>query len=184
MQSRVSDRGCAKPHEVCLAIAEEEAFFEDHPMRPRVITKAEAREILKRAEEAGLIHMTSNVRKGHWFLCNCCSCCCFQLIAARKGIPGTVNAHYVARIDADKCVQCNTCADSRCQIGAIVKGEAHNEVNGDKCIGCGLCASACPSGAISLIRKPADQQVEPPEDEADWTRVRGEKRGVDYSRFL
>ncbi len=180
-QSDVSGRECKKPHEVCIGIADDERFFDDHPMKPRRISKAEAHEILKTAEDAGLIHMTSNVRKGHWYLCNCCSCCCFQIIAARKGIPGTVNAHYVARIDPSHCKKCDRCADERCQVGAVSKGDAFNSVDPSKCIGCGLCASACPSGAVSLERKPQAQQVEPPENDDEWTRARGIARGVDYS---
>ena len=34
----------------------------------------------------------------------------------------------------------------------------------DRCIGCGLCVSTCPSGALSLVRKPDDQQPEVPKN--------------------
>jgi len=183
MQSRVSDHGCDKPHEVCLGISGDIEFFDKHPMKPRMISKAEAHEILKMAEDAGLIHMTANTQKDHWFLCNCCTCCCFQLIAARKGIPGTINSHYVAHINPDLCTKCNTCADTRCQVKAVDKGEKYNTVNEKKCIGCGLCVSTCPAHAIELKRKPEDEQINPPKNDMDWLRERGRIRGVDFSEF-
>jgi Na+-translocating ferredoxin:NAD+ oxidoreductase subunit B len=127
--------------------------------------------------------MTSNTAKGHWFLCNCCGCCCGQLIGARKGVPNIVNSHYFARIDPEKCTRCDTCVKTRCTIRAIVTQEKYNEVNEAKCIGCGLCVTTCPSGAITLVRKPADRQVEPPEDEMEWHRQRARVRGLDITPY-
>ncbi len=182
-QNGLMGRGCAKPREVCLAIAEEENYYNDHPMKPRLITKEEAYEILRTAEEAGLVHMTQNTQKGHWFICNCCGCCCGQLIAARKGVPGAVNSSYTARIDALKCTQCDTCFDRRCQIKAISKEDGYNAVNEAKCIGCGLCVSACPSKAAGLYRKDTAAITPPPADEMDWYEKRAKLRGIDYSRY-
>ena len=41
-------------------------------------------------------------------------------------------------------------------MGALTFNEINGlaELNADRCIGCGLCVSTCPSGALSLVRKP------------------------------
>ncbi len=176
-------RECAKPQEVCMLLAEAPGFYDSHPMAGRVIDRSEALSILKSAEEAGLVHMTANVREGHWFLCNCCGCCCSQLLAARFGVKGAVNSHYRAVIDREKCVNCGTCSDTRCPIGAVAEAAGAREVNSEKCIGCGLCVSTCPSGAIRLERKSGDLIKDPPANEREWYRLKAEAEKKDISRF-
>jgi Na+-translocating ferredoxin:NAD+ oxidoreductase subunit B len=178
------DRPCDKPREVCLAISDKPDYFHDHPLVKRVITREEALDILKTAEDAGLVHMTTNTRHGQFFICNCCGCCCVQLMAARFGLPDTVNAHYYAQIDESLCKNCGTCSGKRCPIKAIDAVENARRVNTARCIGCGLCASACPNKAISLVRKAASAQVEPPEDEMDWYRAKARAQGLDISRYV
>jgi ferredoxin len=36
-------------------------------------------------------------------------------------------------------------------------------VNRIRCIGCGLCVSTCPTDAVRLMKKPAEEQYLPPE---------------------
>ncbi len=182
-QSALLGRGCDKPREVCLVIAEKPGFYDSHPMAGRVITKEEAYAILRRAEEAGLVHMISNVREGHWFFCNCCGCCCSQLLAARFGWKGAVNSHYSAHIDPALCKNCGKCADTRCQIKAIDTAENHRVVNQEKCIGCGLCASTCPAGAITLVHKDPEKIVQPPQNEREWYQIKARNEKKDISRF-
>ncbi|MBW2142618.1 MAG: 4Fe-4S binding protein [Deltaproteobacteria bacterium] len=103
------------------------------------------------------MHLTHNIQNGLFYICNCCGCCCGVLNGITKlGINASevVNSHYVAEIDPDLCIVCNTCIDERCQVNAIEEGEDYNEVIREKCIGCGLCVTTCPSEAISLIHKP------------------------------
>ncbi|MGV7929530.1 MAG: ATP-binding protein [Spirochaetota bacterium] len=183
-QMRLIGKGCDKMQEVCMVLSETEGFFDHHPMGGRVITREEAGEIVRRAEENGLVHMTGNVRDGHVFLCNCCGCCCLQLIAARFGIKDTVNSHYYAVIDPSLCTSCGTCSDRRCQVAAIETADGARKVIRDKCIGCGLCASTCPSGAISIVRKADADMTPPPEDEMDWYRRKAAEQGIDISRFI
>ena len=175
---------CDRPMEVCLAIAPIPDFFKDHPLAARPITKEEAYDILKLSEEAGLVHMTSNIEKGHYYICNCCGCCCGVLRGVREyGGAKAVNSNYYAQIDADACISCGVCADERCQVHAIEEKDNAYAVSKDQCIGCGLCVSTCPSDAVSLIRKNAVDIVLPPSDENDWYRRRGQMRGVDYSKY-
>ncbi len=177
------DNRCDKPLEVCMAIAPIPGVFEDSPVG-RVISKAEAYEVLRRSEEAALVHLTWNVQSGHYFICNCCGCCCGVLRSINElGIPDAVNSHYYAEIDPEECAACGTCKDERCQVNAIEEGEDAYRVIKERCIGCGLCASTCPSEAIQMIRKSAAELQIPPTDEMDWYKQRGRMRGVDFSKY-
>ena len=179
------DNPCSKPTEVCMGIAPVPGVFDNYHWG-RSITKEEARGVLEKAEEAGLVHMTWNMQDGQFFICNCCGCCCGVLRSINDyGMEASkvVNSHFVARIDADECVACGVCADERCQVNAIEEGEDAYTVVPEKCIGCGLCISTCPSEAITLVRKPEDQCVVPPQNENEWFDARGKERGVDFSQY-
>jgi len=58
-------------------------------------------------------------------------------------------AAFVARIDVEACIGCETCLE-RCQMEALSMEDEHAVVNEKRCIGCGLCVSTCPSGALAL----------------------------------
>jgi Fe-S-cluster-containing hydrogenase component 2 len=183
-EKKLLDDPCSKPMQVCTAYAPIPGAFDNHPYG-KTMTKEEAYALLKKAEEAGLVHMTWNMKSGHFFICNCCGCCCGVLRSINDhGIPATkvVNSHYVAEIDPEECVACGTCADERCQVHAIEEGDTYKVVP-EKCIGCGLCVTTCPNDAIKLVRRPEDQIETPPEDETDWFEVRGRTRGVDFSDY-
>ena len=173
------------PHllEVCLTISKEPNAFDEYPMG-RKIDKSEAYDILKKCEEDALVHMVDNIESDHTYICNCCGCCCGVLQNINfHGLTDTVNSHYFARIDSAACERCGTCADERCQVGAVVEGEDSYRVLVEKCIGCGLCVQTCPNNAIRLIRKPDQNQVLPPKDLTEWFEERGKNRGVDFSHI-
>ena len=176
---------CEKPLEVCMHIAPVEGVF-DNPRVGRKISKEEAYNLLRKSEEEGLVHLTWNVQSGHFFICNCCGCCCEVLRPINeRGIPASTvvySGHY-ADIDSDACVACGTCADERCQVNAIEEGEEAYRVIGEKCIGCGLCLTTCPSEALQLVRKEQEKLVAPPLDERAWYEERGRQRGVDFSNY-
>ena len=177
------DNPCSKPTEVCMGLSEDENAF-DHQPFGRVITREEAYQVLDRAEEAGLVHMTTNVEQGHWFICNCCGCCCgvLQGIKMMQSAQWVNSAHF-ARIDPDECTACGVCLEERCQVDAIEAGEEAYQVIKDRCIGCGLCVSTCPTEAISLVRKSDDEIDAPARNDQDWSDQRAKARGVDYSEF-
>ena len=177
------DNPCTKPTEVCMAMNSEPGYYDNHPWAGRVITKEEAYEVLHKAEEAGLVHMTSNLESGHGYICNCCGCCCGLLRAAKMGIPNVVNSFYFARIDPDLCTACGICAEERCQVNAVEPGEEAYRITKEKCIGCGLCVSTCPTEAIQLVRKQPEEIVVPVKDEEAWFDERARQRGVDYHMY-
>ena len=91
----------------------------------RLISKEEAYEILRRAEDNGLVHEL-NVTPGYddtTAICNCCSCSCFALrIASYFHAPDAVRTNYVARVDKDKCAACGQCVEN-CQLNAVKLGQ-------------------------------------------------------------
>jgi electron transport complex protein RnfB len=174
---------CDKPMDVCMGISAEPGEAENIPWG-RPISKKEAYEVLNKAEEAGLVHMTSNVESGHWFICNCCGCCCGLLRAINEfNLTNIINSYYYAEIDQDECTACGICLDERCQIKAIEEGDDAYRVIKERCIGCGLCVTTCPTEAIKLVRKPDEEIKHPPKDEMGWFEERARQRGVDISQY-
>jgi len=179
-------KGCDKPLEVCTAYAPIPGVFDAVP-HYRSMTKEEAYSLLNKSEEAALVHLTWNAESGHYFICNCCGCCCHVLASINKlgmNASDVVNSYYYAEIDPDECTVCNTCIDERCQVGAIEEGDDANRIIREKCIGCGLCVTTCPSEAIMLIRKDASEIVPPPKDEMEWYDKRANEMGLDISKYI
>lgn len=93
--------------------------------RGRAITREEAFEIIKRAEENGLVHQIPNTDgsgKTH-AICNCCGCSCLALRSAEMYLnPDMVRSNYVSKVDATKCVGCGECVEG-CQVNALRLGQ-------------------------------------------------------------
>ncbi len=176
---------CDRPVQVCMAFAPIPGIFDNHPYG-KTMTKQEAYALIQKAEENALVHLTWNVENGHFFICNCCGCCCGVLRSINElGIKAedVINSYYYACIDPEKCTLCGICKHDRCQVNAIEQGDLAYEVMTEKCIGCGLCITTCPAEAISLKRKPNNAIQTPPRDEMDWYEKRARLRGVDFSAF-
>jgi Pyruvate/2-oxoacid:ferredoxin oxidoreductase delta subunit len=182
-QKRLLDEGCDHPLEVCLGVAPEPNLFDDQPWG-RPISKQEAYAVLGKAEEAGLVHLTTNVGEGPSFICSCCGCCCVALKAITKlGLTEVINSDFYCEIDADLCVSCGDCGNGICQVNAIGEGEEAYRVDRRLCIGCGVCIDSCNDMAMQLVRKPAAERVAPPADDDTWREERGRLRGVDFSAY-
>jgi len=174
---------CKKPHEVCMAISPVAGadFILDWG---REISKEQAYQVLHDAEEAGLVHLTSNVKSGHSFICNCCGCCCAVLRSINvHNMTGIINSDFLAEIEMDNCDWCGKCVDDRCQVNAIEEGDAGYRVIKERCIGCGLCISVCARDAIKLVAKAPQEIVAPPADSNAWNEARAKQRSVDYSAY-
>ncbi|MBI9074220.1 MAG: 4Fe-4S binding protein [Desulfatibacillum sp.] len=151
------------PTDVCMQFGVN-AQFAAQRLGAKMVTKDEALEVLARAEEAGLIHMTQNTTDDIDFLCNCdrWHCVAMKAIMA-KPKPGVFfNSGYDPYFDPDLCVACGTCID-RCPPEALSMGDDEAPVvDFDKCFGCAVCATGCPSEAITMHSKP--EFPAPPKD--------------------
>lgn len=93
--------------------------------RGRQVEKAEVYEILRRAEENGLMHEIPNLDgdgKTH-AICNCCGCGCFSMRTAEMFINADmIRSNYVSSVDKDKCVACGQCVEN-CPVNAVQLGQ-------------------------------------------------------------
>lgn len=120
----------------------------------REISKEEARDIISKAEEAGLVLQPTNAQKPGTICC-CCGCCCLILTHAKRlAHPQEVFAtNHLAVIERGACTGCGTCID-RCPMDAVVlDGDGKATVDDERCLGCGACVPACPAGAIQLAKR-------------------------------
>lgn len=143
---------CDAPLEVCLQL-DRGAEYTIKRGTGRRVDVGEALEILARARDAGLVHMTENTAGRSNVLCNCCSCCCEMLRFATdtrtKGVVAP--SRFRPRVDAGTCSSCGACAEV-CPVGAMGVPEGGTAVVDEAaCIGCGLCANSCPLDAIQLV---------------------------------
>lgn len=147
----------------------------------REISKEEAKEIILKTEEDGLVHCTSNHKGNKIFICNCCDCHCKALaLITKHDMPGLISSsNYYAKIDADSCDGCETCFD-RCQVDAIEMKDDATIIAIEKCIGCGLCVSTCPSESISMIHKSSDALSHIFVDENELIQARAKDTGKIY----
>ncbi len=154
---RLSQKKCDAPVETCLQLDRGADYALDRG-HGRAVTKEEARDILAKAEEAGLVHMTENRGMGN-AICNCCSCCCemFRLVktSGKKWIMSP--SRFLAKVDEGACTACGQCADV-CPVGAIALEDVAR-VSADLCVGCGLCAGRCPADAITLGTVRAESHI-------------------------
>ena len=89
------------------------------------INREEAFEIIRKAEENGLMHQIPNTDgpgKTH-AICNCCGCGCLSLRTAEMFYNNDmVRSNYVSKIDKEKCVACGECVEV-CPVNALKLGQ-------------------------------------------------------------
>jgi hypothetical protein len=106
-------KGCEHPLDVCFVFNE---FAEGLVKRGvgRKIGYDEAMQILRKCEEAGLVHQIDNCVEDARTLCNCCSCSCSALrvseLRQERGQPSLIApSRYVVKHDTAKCTHQEDC---------------------------------------------------------------------------
>jgi ferredoxin len=153
----IMDRGCDHPEETCLVFGRAADYYVENGMG-RYIDVEETLAILRKADESGLVLQPSN-SQNVTNICCCCGCSC-QVLKAFKRHPepaSLVSSPYLAAVDEDACIACGDC-QARCQMEAISLDDGYSKVDLVRCIGCGLCVTTCQSGAMTLVRKPEQEQ--------------------------
>jgi len=183
-QQRLLGNECKYPETVCLTLAPNKEHAFDNDALTQSISMEESLEILRDAEEAGLVHCSMNVQSGHYYICNCCTCCCNVLrgLSESNQPHAFVNSDFILSVDQKRCIGCGTCVE-RCQFDALRVIDGVCQLESNRCIGCGVCALKCPQDALTLIsRKGRNKSL--PENMVDWMTQKAISRGVDPSGLL
>jgi len=160
-------QGCGKLKDVCLSLGHSARFAIEKGFG-RQITPEEAKEVLRRSAEAGLVHIASNTSKRIDFICNCCVCHCGPLRSMKllqsadggaMGYALGATSSYIVEVDQESCQGCGTCVE-RCPMEAFSMNDDVAEHDQSRCIGCGLCVSVCPTESLEMVLR-ADRKVPP-----------------------
>ncbi len=145
---------CDHPLENCIKYDDLAEYLIDKGIG-KEISKLEAIDVIKKSEQAGLVHLVDNAREGIKHTCNCCGCCCWSVgTIRRKRIPRDVlmATYFLRETDKGRCTGCGKCMEI-CPVNVIKMEGDFPVVDREWCIGCGVCAIPCPSSAIKLVRK-------------------------------
>ncbi len=122
---RLLGEGCGHLEEdMCIQMGSGAEYY-IRTGRGRQITREEALEIMKRAEENGLMHQMPNIEEeGETAaICNCCSCSCFAMrVATMFKAPDAIRSNFVSEVDKEKCVACGQCVEN-CPTNALRLGQ-------------------------------------------------------------
>ena len=158
---------CNAPQEICMSLNMGAEFIirRGHGRRA---APGEARALLDEARAHNLVQVADNVKKSPSYLCNCCGCCCGQLVAVnRHGIEHALaTSNFIATIDQAECTGCAKCLRV-CPIQAISlhpraphdRGKAKSKmvakIDDSICLGCGVCKHTCSSGSLAMCSRPS-----------------------------
>ncbi len=158
LSMEMAGKPCSHDKETCFLFNEAARSLIETGVA-REVSVEETLEIVKRCEEAGLVHNVNNCEDEITFLCNCCPCCCPILGALNKGLTNVGQpSRFIPHFDHSACQACATCVDI-CHVHALnlVDGAIHFE--DEVCIGCGLCASHCPQDAITMTLRENPREI-------------------------
>lgn len=156
---RVIDGACGKEVWNCMQFGRAADYAVERGTG-RKLSMEEAIDMLRAAEDEGLVHVSSNARSIGHVICNCCRDCCMNWPPDKTGAKKkfVLPSRFEAVVDAELCSSCETCLD-RCSFDAItMEGEDEKAiVDAEECMGCGVCLVTCPTEALSLKEvKPED----------------------------
>ena len=177
-------RACSATMEICMSFDAVADPLIRHG-HARQVDKVECLDLLQQAREQNLIQFAENVQGGVSFICNCCSCCCEALIAARKfcALQPVQTTNFIAEHKAELCTGCGRCIDA-CPVEAVNLVSANDPQHpwmrkcvhiAERCLGCGLCARVCNSGALFLV--PRKERLITPADSAHRIVLMAIERG-------
>lgn len=131
---RIMGEGCGHLEDDMCMYLNDNAIHFSKTGEHRLVSKEEAYEILKRAEDNGLVH---EINQAPGFedasaICNCCSCSCFSLrFASMFRRPEGMRSNYKAVVDKNNCVACGQCVEN-CQTNALKLGQKLCEIIPDE----------------------------------------------------
>ena len=118
--------GCADdPEGWCIAVGDMADYVVETQKDGRYISKEEALEIFKAAEENGFVHQITNIDGAHkiFAICNCNVNVCYALRTSQLfNTPNMSRSAYIAKVDKASCVACGKCVES-CPAGAVKLGQ-------------------------------------------------------------
>jgi len=149
----------------CLLLGKGAQFAAEYKFG-NLISKEEAKEVLIKASDEGLVHKAFHIHLktdlNEEAICNCCKCCCAPFQAYYRGAaPYHCSTNYMAKVNIDACTACEQCIDM-CPMEAIEMVDDAAHVREQNCIGCGICVHHCTDDAIELQRSESRKVFIPP----------------------
>ena len=120
------DEGCGDdPEGWCIAVGDMADYVVETQKDGHYITKEQALEIFRQAEENGFVHQITNIdgKNKIFAICNCNVNVCYALRTSQLfNTPNMSRSAYIAKVDKTKCVACGKCVES-CPAGAVKLGQ-------------------------------------------------------------
>ena len=120
------NEGCADdPEGWCIAIGDMADYVVETQKDGRYITKEEALDIFKKAEENGFVHQITNIdgKDKIFAICNCNVNVCYALRTSQLfNTPNMSRSAYIAKVEKQNCVACGKCVEA-CPAGAVKLGQ-------------------------------------------------------------
>ena len=129
------DEGCADdPEGWCIAVGDMADYVVETEKGGRYITREEALEIFKQAEDNGFVHQITNIDGENkiFAICNCNVNVCYALRTSQLfNTPNLSRSAYVARVEKENCVACGKCVEY-CPAGAVKLGQKLCKADGSE----------------------------------------------------